>query len=208
MGRPALSCSCFAQADGRRTTGPTKGGPDVHDRAAGRTTVDVQLQAMATELEELVVTGYGTQRRADITTAVSSVDLESTQRESSSSVLQRLSGRVAGVTVETSGSPGARSTVRIRGISSFQNNNPLYIIDGVPVEETYANFLNPNDVESISVLKDASATAIYGARGANGVVIITTKQGRGTKPGRGALRASEGPARAPPRPPCTSRRHR
>jgi TonB-dependent starch-binding outer membrane protein SusC len=149
----------------------------------GRTTVNVRLEVSATQLEELVVTGYGTQRRGDITAAISSVDMEGVESQTSSSVIQRLSGRVSGVTVENSGSPGARSTVRIRGISSFQNNDPLYIVDGVPVEETYANFLNPNDVENIQVLKDASAASIYGARANNGVIIITTKKGqRGSAP--------------------------
>ena len=149
----------------------------------GRTNIDVQLSVSATQLEELVVTGYGTQRRGDITSAISSVDMDAVEDQTSSSVIQRLSGRVAGVTVDHSGSPGARSTVRIRGISSFQNNDPLYIIDGVPVEETYANFLNPNDVENIQVLKDASAASIYGARANNGVIIITTKKGqRGAAP--------------------------
>lgn len=149
----------------------------------GRSTVDVQLEVSATQLEELVVTGYGTQRRGDITAAISSVDMEGVEAQTSASVIQRLSGRVAGVTVDNSGSPGARSTVRIRGISSFQNNDPLYIVDGVPVEETYANFLNPNDVENIQVLKDASAASIYGSRANNGVIIITTKKGqRGSAP--------------------------
>lgn len=144
----------------------------------GRTTINVEMALAATRLQELVVIGYQTQRRADVTAAVSTVDLEAVETQTSSSVIQRLAGRVPGVTVEASGSPGSRSTVRIRGVSSFQNNNPLYIIDGVPVEETYANFLNPNDVESIQVLKDASAASIYGARANNGVVIMTTKKGR------------------------------
>jgi TonB-linked SusC/RagA family outer membrane protein len=145
---------------------------------AGRTTVDVTLDISAARLEELVVTGYSTQRRADITSAVSSVDMEGTSRETSSSVLQRLAGHVPGVTVDVGGSPGARSTVRIRGVSSFQNNNPLYIIDGTPVEESFANFLNPNDIESVQVLKDASAASIYGSRANNGVVIIETRKGQ------------------------------
>jgi TonB-dependent starch-binding outer membrane protein SusC len=145
----------------------------------GRTTVDVSLDVSAAQLDELVVTGYMGQRRVDITGAVASVDLESAGRETSSSVLQRLHGNVPGVTVDVSGSPGSRSTVRIRGVSSFQNNNPLYIIDGTPVEDSgFANYLNPNDIESIQVLKDASAASIYGARANNGVVIIETKKGR------------------------------
>ena len=144
----------------------------------GRATVNISLQPSVAMLDELVVTGYQTQRRGDITAAISSVNLEAVQTQTSTSVLQRLGGRVPGVTVESSGSPGARSTVRIRGISSFQNNEPLYIIDGVPAVESFANFLNPNDVESIQVLKDASAASIYGSRANNGVIIITTKKGR------------------------------
>lgn len=146
--------------------------------AGAAATANFELQVEAARLDELVVTGYQTQRRSDITSAIATVDVEAIERETSSSVLQRLSGHVPGVTVEAGGSPGARSTVRIRGVSSFQNNNPLYIIDGTPVEESYANFLNPNDIETIQVLKDASAASIYGARASNGVVIITTKQGR------------------------------
>lgn len=143
----------------------------------GRSTIDVVLGLSATQLNALVVTGYQTQRRADITSAVSTVNTEAIELETSASVLQRLDGAVPGVVVENSGSPGSRSTVRIRGVSSFQNNDPLYIIDGQPVEETYANFLNPHDIDEIQVLKDASAASIYGARASNGVIIITTKKG-------------------------------
>ena len=143
----------------------------------GRTTIDVALEPQAIVGEELVVTGYTAQRRQDITSAVSSVDMESAQRQISASVLQRLDGRVAGVTVETSGSPGARNTVRIRGVSSFQNNDPLYIIDGTPVQGSYLNFINPNDIADMQVLKDAAAASIYGSRANNGVVIIETKKG-------------------------------
>ncbi len=149
----------------------------------GRRTIDVSMEQSVLALREIVVTGYTEQRRADITGAVSSVDIESISRQSGASVLQRLDGRVAGVTVDASGSPGSRTTVRIRGISSFQNNDPLYIIDGTPVEDTYINWLNPNDIESIQVLKDASAASIYGARATNGVVIIETrKRGSSTEP--------------------------
>jgi len=144
----------------------------------GRSTIDVEMTVQATQLNALVVTGYQTQRRGDITSAVSTVNTEALELETSASVLQRLDGAVPGVVVENSGSPGSRSTVRIRGVSSFQNNNPLYIVDGQPVEETYANFLNPHDVESISVLKDASAASIYGSRASNGVIIIETKKGQ------------------------------
>jgi TonB-linked SusC/RagA family outer membrane protein len=145
---------------------------------AGRGTVDVALESVVAVLEPVIVTGYMEQRRADITGAVSSVNVEGATQQTSTSVLQRLDGRVPGVTVEASGSPGSRTTVRIRGVSSFQNNDPLYIVDGTPVQDTYLNWLNPNEIGSIQVLKDASAASIYGSRASNGVVIIETKRGR------------------------------
>jgi len=144
----------------------------------GRSTLDVVMQRVIAVLPEVVVTGYTSQRRADITGAVSTVDVDAANRRTSASVLQRLDGAVPGVTVDASGSPGSRSTVRIRGISSFQNNDPLYIIDGTPVQDSYINFLNPNEIGSIQVLKDASAASIYGSRAGNGVVIIETNRGR------------------------------
>ena len=151
----------------------------------GRTTIDVTMEAVA-YLADVVVTAYTEQRRADVTGAVSSVNLDAASRQTTASVLQRLDASVAGVTVNNSGSPGSRSTVRIRGISSFQNNDPLYIVDGTPVQESYINWLNPNDITSVQVLKDASAASIYGARASNGVVLIeTTKRGA-----RGAPRAT------------------
>lgn len=143
---------------------------------AGRATLDVTMVPAIAVLDEVIVTGYAEQRRADITGAVSSIDTESLMRESSASVLKRLDGRVPGITVEASGDPASRTTIRIRGISSFQNNDPLYIIDGTPVEGTYFNWLNPNDIESMQVLKDASAASIYGSRATNGVVIIETRK--------------------------------
>jgi TonB-dependent starch-binding outer membrane protein SusC len=153
----------------------------LEENVQGRSTINVVLAESVAELDELIVTGYTAQRRADITGSISTANLESVNRRTSSSVLQRLDGAVAGVTVQTSGSPGARSTVRIRGISSFQNNDPLYIIDGTPVQDDFANWLNPNDIESIQVLKDASAASIYGSRANNGVIIIETNKGqRGT----------------------------
>jgi len=148
----------------------------------GRTEINIQLTERVAELDELIVTGYSVQRRGDITGSISTVDIGNVQSQTSSSVLQRLDGAVSGVTVQSSGSPGARSTVRIRGISSFQNNDPLYIIDGTPVEDDFANWLNPNDIESIQVLKDASAASIYGSRANNGVIIIETKKGRAGAP--------------------------
>jgi TonB-linked SusC/RagA family outer membrane protein len=149
----------------------------VQTTVAGRSSIDVTM-ANITYLEQVLVTAYTEQRRGDITGAISSVDIAQEQKQTGASVLQRLDVAVPGVTVVSSGSPGSRSTVRIRGISSFQNNDPLYVIDGTPVEESYLNFLNPNDITSVQVLKDASASSIYGSRASNGVIVIeTTKKG-------------------------------
>ena len=145
---------------------------------ASRPQIDIVLDPAVAVLEPVIVTGYTAQRRADITGSVSSVNVEGAQQQTSTSVLQRLDGRVPGVTVEAGGAPGSRSTVRIRGVTSFQNNDPLYVVDGTPVQESYLNFLNPNDIASMQVLKDGSATSIYGSRASNGVVIIETKKGR------------------------------
>lgn len=158
------------------------GNKAVEEAIRGRASVDVTMEPVSF-LEEVVVTAYTTERRADITGAVSSVNVETIDRPSTASVLQKLSAAVPGVTVEASGSPGSRSTVRIRGISSFQNNDPLYVVDGVPLQDSYINFLNPDDITSIQVLKDASAASIYGSRASNGVVIIeTTRRGMSGAP--------------------------
>lgn len=129
-------------------------------------------------IDEVVVTGYSSQRKKDITGAVSVVDVEEMNQIAASSFTQKLEGRAPGVTISTSGEPGEGTTVRIRGISSFQNNDPLYVIDGVPVQDGYNTGFNPNDIESIQVLKDAASASIYGARANNGVIIITTKKGQ------------------------------
>ena len=147
----------------------------------GRPIVDVVMEPALIRLPEMVVTGYTEQRRADITGAVSTLAVSTTAQQATPSVLKRLDGQVSGVTVETGGSPGARSTVRIRGVSSFQNNDPLYIVDGTPVQDSYLNWLNPDDIESMSVLKDASAASIYGVQAGNGVIIIRTKRGSGRR---------------------------
>ncbi len=147
----------------------------------GRTRIDITMESVA-YLEQLVVTAYTETRRSEITGAVASLDVDAAKRETGASILKRLDA-VPGITVATSGSPGSRSTVRIRGISSFQNNDPLYVIDGVPVQDSYINFLNPNDITSIQVLKDASASSIYGSRASNGVILIeTTKRGASGPP--------------------------
>jgi TonB-linked SusC/RagA family outer membrane protein len=148
----------------------------VREDIGGRTRIDVKMEGV-TYLEEVVVTAYTEQRRADITGAVASINTESAARQTTASVLQKLDV-VPGITVAASGSPGARSSVRIRGISSFQNNDPLYVVDGVPLQDSYINWLNPADITSIQVLKDASASSIYGSRASNGVIVIeTTRRG-------------------------------
>jgi len=163
----------------------------VQTTVAGRSTVDVTM-AQISYLEEVVVTGYQEQRRGDITGAVANVNVEAAQRQTGASVLNRLDAVTPGVTVVSSGSPGARATVRVRGISSFQNNDPLYVIDGTAVSDSYMNFLNPDDIVSIQVLKDASAASIYGTRASNGVVVIeTTKKGPAGPP-RATLRVRTG----------------
>ena len=152
-----------------------------------QTTVNVQFSATgAASMDEVVVVGYGTRRKSDLTGAVGTVRGSQLQERPAPSLNQALAGRVTGVQVNTnSGRPGGQTNVRIRGFSSINtSNNPLYIIDGVALPQgtqtqnsNSIDFINPNDIASIEVLKDASATAIYGARGANGVVLITTKRG-------------------------------
>src|SRR5690554_793779 len=141
--------------------------------------IDVSLEEEISALDEVVVIGYGTQRRSDLTGSVSQVSSREINSFPSTNVLQSLSGRAAGVQVsQTTGAPGAGLNVRIRGTNSIQGSNePLYVVDGFPIFGSNPTVLNNTDIESIEVLKDASATAIYGSRGANGVVIITTKKG-------------------------------
>ena len=139
------------------------------------TTINVRLTQGAL-LDEVVVTGYTAQSRKNITGAVASVEVDEITDLPVNSVQQALQGRVAGVNVTSSGAPGSGTNVRIRGFGTINNNDPLYIIDGTPVLRGL-NEINPNDIKSIQVLKDASAASIYGARAANGVIIITTKNG-------------------------------
>jgi len=149
-----------------------------------RTTINVSLKSSITGLSDVVVVGYGTTKRADLTGAVGSVNMKDLEQAPVKSFDQALAGRVAGVQVSTSdGQPGATANIVIRGAGSIsQDNSPLYVIDGFPSEDANANSINPSDIETIDVLKDASATAIYGARGSNGVVLITTKRGKAGKP--------------------------
>ncbi|HNR06559.1 MAG TPA: TonB-dependent receptor [Saprospiraceae bacterium] len=136
--------------------------------------IEVILQS-ASQLQEIIVVGYGTQKKADLTGSVASVDVPSMLTRPAADLTQMFQGRVAGVVSSGSNQPGGNGYVRIRGISSFGSNEPLVIIDGVQTNGT--NSLNPNDIESVNFLKDASSAAIYGARGAGGVIIITTKKG-------------------------------
>ncbi|WP_026630039.1 SusC/RagA family TonB-linked outer membrane protein [Dyadobacter alkalitolerans] len=142
-----------------------------------RSSIDISMSADVKSLTEVVVTGYAAQRKKDITGAVTVINTKELTAVPSASVTQMLQGRAAGVTVGNDNSPGGGTMVRIRGFGSINNNSPLYVIDGVPTQGTL-NQLNPNDIESMQVLKDASAASIYGARAANGVVIITTKKGK------------------------------
>lgn len=143
--------------------------------------INVSLKADITALDEIVVVGYGSQKKSDLTGAVAVVNSSDIKKYSTNDIAQLLQGRAAGVAVTSDGQPGAFPSVRIRGISTFGDAEPLYVIDGVPIGTTPRDF-NPNDVETIQVLKDASAGAIYGSRAANGVVIITTKQGKKEAP--------------------------
>ncbi|MGD1890382.1 MAG: SusC/RagA family TonB-linked outer membrane protein [Cyclobacteriaceae bacterium] len=153
----------------------------------GRSTINITMTEDVQALEEIVVIGYGTQKRSDLTGAVGSVDVEQLQERPVVSLNQSLAGRIPGVQVNVnSGRPGGKSNIRIRGFSSINSsNNPLYVVDGVQLPITTQtqrsqaiDYINPNDIVSVEVLKDASSTAIYGARGANGVILITTKQGQ------------------------------
>ncbi len=166
----------------------------------GRTLVNVVMREDAMQLDEVVVTGYGTQRKRDLTGAVATIGADKLQDRPYPNVLQALQGQMAGVQItQSQGTPGMAPSIKIRGSSSINaGTTPLYVIDGVPMEDASKssgadgsaslsfninplNNINPNDIESIDILKDASSAAIYGSRGANGVVIVTTKQGRAGK---------------------------
>ena len=148
----------------------------------GRAVIDkIQMESDSQVLDQLVVVGYGTQKKADLTGSVSIVNAEELKRVSNSNISTMLEGKVAGVQITSDGQPGADPSVRIRGIGSFGSTAPLYVVDGVPMGTTIRDF-SPNDIETIQVLKDASAGAIYGSRAANGVVIITTKSGKKDQP--------------------------
>ncbi|MFY0653513.1 MAG: TonB-dependent receptor [Cyclobacteriaceae bacterium] len=139
-----------------------------------QSTIDISMLPDAEQLEEVVVIGYGTKKKSDVTGAVTTVNKDFLAQQSTSSVTRALQGSASGVTVTQSSTPGASAEVRIRGLGTINNNNPLWVVDGV----FDAEIPPPSQIESIQILKDASSTAIYGARGANGVILVTTKTGR------------------------------
>ncbi|MGB5436527.1 MAG: TonB-dependent receptor plug domain-containing protein, partial [Maribacter sp.] len=143
-----------------------------------QTIIDVKLQTDQQQLDEVVVIGYGTSKKSDVTGAVTQVTAKSFENQPLTRVEDALQGRAAGVTVAGSGQPGDGMKVRIRGVNSITgDNDPLVVVDGVFGGDLRT--LNPNDIQSIEVLKDASALAIYGSRGSNGVILVTTKKGSG-----------------------------
>lgn len=136
---------------------------------------NISLQASTSDLDEVVVTGYASQRKRDLTGAVAVVNVSDMNKQPTGQVSNQLQGQASGVTVIGSGQPGREPQVRIRGLNTFGNNSPLYVVDGVPIQNI--SDLNPNDIEQMQVLKDAGSASIYGSRAANGVIIITTKKG-------------------------------
>lgn len=159
----------FIGFESKEVTAPTQGN------------INVTLVQASASMGEVVVVGYGTQKKSDLTGAISSISAKDLQKATPVNTTEAIQGRAAGVLVTTnSGAPGSEGTIRIRGIGTVNNNDPLYVVDGMFVSSI--NFLNPSDIARIEVLKDASATAIYGSRGANGVVLITTQKGTTGKP--------------------------
>ncbi|MBQ5507158.1 MAG: TonB-dependent receptor plug domain-containing protein [Prevotella sp.] len=147
---------------------------------SGKNAINVTLQEDRQMLDDVVVVGYGVQKKSDVTGAMASVSTEELNARPVNNALEALQGKAAGVDITTNERPGSLGSIRIRGERSLTAGNaPLYVVDGVPLMSASAiETLNPRDIETIDILKDASATAIYGSRGANGVVLVTTKQGR------------------------------
>jgi len=145
-----------------------------------RNSVDITLIESLSRLEEIVVVGYTTQVRKSLTGAVSTVSADEMARETTANAITRLQGKASGVNIINAKAPGGGAEVTIRGLGTINNNSPLYVIDGVPTKSAISQ-LNPDEIETVTVLKDASSAAIYGARGANGVILITTKHGTAGK---------------------------
>jgi len=156
----------------------------VEESINGRTRIEVKLYPESQTLQEVVVVGYGTQKKSVVTGAISSVKAKDLEKIPNGRIEQALQGRVSGVTIAaSSGQPGATSTIRVRGVTTFGDggNNPLWVVDGVVVDAGGIGFLNQSDIESIEVLKDAASAAIYGTRAATGVILVTTKKGKAGK---------------------------
>lgn len=143
-----------------------------------QTTLRIVLGENLEQLDEIVVVAYGTQRKKDLTGSVSIVDTKEMQKMINPSLGQALQGLTSGVSVASSGEPGKSTDIRIRGVGSFADVGPLYVIDGMITDKGAQRELNTADIESIQILKDAASAALYGSRGANGVIIITTKRGK------------------------------
>lgn len=149
---------------------------EVMVRAGG--VYDITLEDDMTELDQLVVVGYNTQKKSVVTGAITSVKASDLETMPVTRLEQSLQGRTSGLTIASnSGQPGSSATIRVRGFTTFGNNNPLWVVDGVVVDAGGISYLNQSDIESIEVLKDASSQAIYGARAAAGVILVTTKKG-------------------------------
>jgi len=156
----------------------------VQESINGRNRIDLKLIAESLSLQEVVVVGYGTQKKSVVTGAISSIRSKDLEKIPAGRIEQALQGRVSGVTIAaSSGQPGATSTIRVRGVTTFgdSGNNPLWVVDGVVVDAGGIGFLNQSDIESIEVLKDAASAAIYGTRAATGVILVTTKKGKAGK---------------------------
>ena len=143
---------------------------------AGRNTINIVMKDDVSDLNEVVVIGYGAVKKSDLTSSISAIKGDKLEKLTTGNVMNALQGQVNGVQITNSGSPGGTPRVIIRGVSTINGSDPLYVVDGMPVG-TNINFLNQNDIESMQVLKDASASAIYGTRASNGVILITTKKG-------------------------------
>ncbi len=147
-------------------------------KVGGQHLLDISLESLGSSLDEVVVVGYNTQKKVDLTGAVAIVETDNLTKSPNPNPIKAMQGMTPGVSIQTDGNPAGGATVRIRGISTLNNSDPLYIIDGIPTKASAFNVLNSNDIESIQVLKDGASAAIYGARASNGVIIVTTKQAK------------------------------
>src|SRR5205085_2172606 len=144
-----------------------------------KTQLNITIVSTASAMQDVVVIGYATIKKKDVTGAVAGINQKDIRSRPVSNALQAMQGKVAGVDITSNERPGSVGIITIRGVRSLKaSNTPLFVVDGIPLSSGGIDYLNPNDIETIDVLKDASATAIYGSRGANGVVIVTTKQGK------------------------------